>query len=210
MKLTYKKGKGDKIHISIDDEYALTVDETFFYSLSLKQGQDINCEELNKLTDLIGERRAYNLAISLLSRRDHTAKELTVKLGQKGFEQFAEKTIQKLTEQGFINDERFARCYINELINLKGYGKRRIEQELYRKGVNREIIREVIDEAEFDENKLTEIINRKYLRYLDSEKGRQKTVNALMRLGYSYSETRDAIKTVCENNDEIFLEVTDE
>ena len=33
MKVTYKKGKGDKMHVSIDGVYTFTVDETFFYSL---------------------------------------------------------------------------------------------------------------------------------------------------------------------------------
>ena len=46
MKLTYKKGKGDKIHISIDGEYALTVDEMYFASLYLKDGQEISEQEL--------------------------------------------------------------------------------------------------------------------------------------------------------------------
>ena len=35
MKVTYKKGKGDKMHVSIDGVYTFTVDETFFYSLFL-------------------------------------------------------------------------------------------------------------------------------------------------------------------------------
>ena len=45
MILTYKKGKGDKIHISIDGEYALTVEEMYFASLYLKDGQEISEEE---------------------------------------------------------------------------------------------------------------------------------------------------------------------
>lgn len=209
MKITYKKGKGDKIHISVDGEYALTVDETYFYSLNIKENQEMDSSEFNKIAEKIGERRAYNYAVSLLSRRDHTRKELRDKLALKDHGQFAENVLDKLTEQGFLSDERFARMYIRELVNLKGYGKRRIEQELFRKGVDRELVREVLSETEIPEGRLNELINKKYLRYLDTEKGRQKTVNALMRLGYSYGEIKEALREISENDDD-YYEVTDE
>ena len=64
MKLTYKKGKGDKIHISIDGEYRLTVDEMYFASLYLKDGQEISEEEYTALCETVNIRRAYNCAVS--------------------------------------------------------------------------------------------------------------------------------------------------
>lgn len=199
MKLTYKKGKGDKIHLSVDGEYALTVDEAFFYSLSLKENQEISSEELNELAGKIGERRAYNQAVALLSRRDHSEKELTFKLTQKGYGKYGENVVMKLRAQGFLDDYRFATLFVRELINLKGYGRRRIEQELMRKGVSREIITEVLSETEFSDERLNELIKKKYLRYLDTEKGVQKAVNGLLRLGYSYGEIRDALSKYTEN-----------
>ena len=82
---------------------------------------------------------------------------------------------------------------------FKKYGKRRIEQELYRKGVDRDIIREVLDETDFDEDELVTLINKKYGRYLGDEKGVAKTINGLLRMGYSYGEIRNALKTINEN-----------
>lgn len=76
MKLTYQKGKADKIHISIDGEYAFTVDEMYFSSFYLKNGQDISPEDFAKLKEAVNIRRAYNCAVGLLSRRDHSEKEL--------------------------------------------------------------------------------------------------------------------------------------
>ena len=69
-----------------------------------------------------GERRAYNYAVSLLSRRDHTVKEINDKLKQKGYGQYASAAVLKLSEQGYLSDERFARMYVRELINIKKYG----------------------------------------------------------------------------------------
>lgn len=207
MVLTYKKGKGDKIHISIDNEYFMTVDEMYFCSLYLKNGQEITREELLNLKSQIEIRRAYNYAVSLLSRRDHSEKELRTKLKAKGFSQGAEQAIEKLKLSGYVDDERFAALYVRELINLKAFGKKRIEQELYKKGISRDIIREALESTELPEDRLTDIIRRKYMRYLNDEKGVKKTVNSLLRLGYSYSEIRCALEEI---NDELDLEVPDE
>ena len=207
MKLTYKKGKGDKIHISIDGEYALTVDEMYFTSLYLKDGQEISEEEFTALSTTVNIRRAYNCAVSLLSRRDHSERELLRKLKEKGYAEGAQEAVEKLKSSGYIDDERFCRLFASELVRLKGYGKKRVEQELYRKGVSRDIIYSVLEEITFDTDTLSDIIKRKYLSKLNDEKGRQRTFNALMRLGYSYSEIREALISLDE---EITCEVYDE
>lgn len=208
MKITYKKGKGDKIHVSVDGEYAFTVDEIYFYSLNLKENAEITAEELKEITLKAGERRAYNYAVSLLSRREHTVKEITEKLKRKDYGQFTVRVTERLVSEGYLSDERFAKLYVRELINLKGYGIRRIKDELYRKGISRDIAECVLEEAEFPDNKLKDIVEKKFLRYLDTEKGVQKTINALIRLGYSYGEIKDVLREVADENE--FYEVCDE
>lgn len=52
---------------------------------------------------------------------------------------------------------------------------------------------------EFSNEDLVALIERKYMRYLSDEKGINKTINALVRLGYSYREIKDALKIVSEN-----------
>ena len=199
MKLTYKKGKQDKIHISVDGEYSFTVDETYFLSMGIWNGKEVDDDELEEIKQTVSVRRAYNYAVSLLSRRDHSERELMTKLTQKGYAEGAEEAISKLKDSGYVSDERFARLYVRELQILKKYGKRRIEQELFRKGVDREIIREVLDETEFAQDELVSLIERKYGRYLSDEKGLQKTINGLLRMGYSYGEIRDALRVINEN-----------
>jgi regulatory protein len=201
MKLTIKPGRGEKMHLHIDGEYFLTVDNGYLAELGIFNGINVDCEDIEKLRVNIGVRRAYNKAVELLSRRDHSEKELIEKLRQKGHGEFACEAVDKLSEYGYIDDRRFAFVFADELIRLKSYGKKRIEQELYRKGINRDIIGEVISECEFPAEKLTELIERKYSRYLNDEKGVNKTVNALLRLGYSYAEIRDAIKEIIDRED---------
>ena len=209
MKLTYKKGKQDKIHISVDGEYSFTVDEAYFLSMGIYNGKEVGDDELNEIKQTVSVRRAYNYAVNLLSRRDHSERELVTKLAQKGYTDGAEEAIAKLRNGGYVSDERFARLFVRELQTLKKYGKKRIEQELYRKGIDREIIREVLDETEFEQSELVSLIERKYGRYLSDEKGVAKTINGLLRMGYSYGEIRDALKEINENlqsEDEVYYE----
>lgn len=209
MKLTYKKGKQDKIHISVDGEYSFTVDEAYFLSMGIWNGKEVDSDELDEIRETVNVRRAYNYAVSLLSRRDHSEKELLNKLSVKGYKDGAEKAIEKLRSGGYVSDERFARLYVRELRTVKKYGKKRIEQELYRKGIDRDVVSMVLSETDFDEGELVTLIERKYLRYLSDEKGIQKTVNSLLRMGYSYGEIRDALRIINENaelNDEVIYE----
>ena len=85
MKLTYKKGKQDKIHISVDGEYSFTVDEAYFLSMGIYNGKEVESDELEEIKQIVSVRRAYNYAVTLLSRRDHSERELMTKLSQKGY-----------------------------------------------------------------------------------------------------------------------------
>lgn len=209
MKLNFKEGKGDKIHVLVDGEYYFTVDRNYFALMGIYQGKEVDREELALLGQQADKRRAYNCAVGYLSRRDHSARELLLKLRQKGYKESAEYAVEKLENEGYVDDERFARMYVRELINIKKYGKRRIEQELYRKGIDREIVSLIMEETEFDTDELCALINRKYYRYLSDEKGINKTVAALMRMGYSFSEIKSALCRVAED-EEYNLEVSDE
>lgn len=207
MKLNFKHGRENKIHIYVDGEYSMTVDSDFISSRGLFENMEMDETELAALEDAVSSRRAFNKAADLLSRRDHSRGELLIKLRRKGFAKGAEEALEKLEEYGYIDDERFARNYASELFRVKHFGKRRISQELYKKGISREIADAVTDELDFESGNLAELIEKKYYRCLDSEKGIKKTVNALLRMGYSYGEIKASLESFeaeLDENDEVF------
>lgn len=201
MKLTLKEGKNNKLHIMLDGNYAMTADLDFAALYGLRDGMELEGTELDALESAVNVRRAFNKASDLLSRRDHSERELLLKLRQKGFGEGAEEAIEKLKGYGYVDDFRFAKSYASELKRLKHFGKRRIELELMKKGVDCGIIAEALAETEFDENELVELINRKYYRNLNDEKGVQKTVNALVRAGYTFSQIKDALRLIEEERE---------
>ena len=197
--LTLQPGKNNKVHLLLDGEYAMTADSDFVAFSGLYDNMILDDEALADLQGKVNAHRAFNKASDLLALRDHSEKELLQKLRQKGFADGAEEATEKLKSYGYLNDSRFALRFAQELQRVKHYGKKRIEQELYRKGVSRDVVSDTLEQLSFDEDALTALIERKYLRQLDTEKGVQKTVAALQRMGYSFGELRDALRQVQED-----------
>ena len=197
--LTLQPGKNNKVHLLLDGEYAMTADSDFVAFSGLHDNMILDDEALTDLQGKVNARRAFNKASDLLALRDHSEKELLQKLRQKGFADGAEEAMEKLKSYGYLDDSRFALRFAQELQRVKHYGKKRIEQELYRKGVSRDVVSDTLEQLSFDEDALTALIERRYLRQLDTEKGVQKTVATLQRMGYSFGEIRDALQKVQED-----------
>ena len=204
MKLTVKDGKANKIHIYVDEEYRATVDSDYWYSEKYRNYKEINEEELTELLDSVSFRRAYNKGLDYLSRRPYGTKELIKKLCEKGHEkEAAQKACERLLELGLLNDEEYARILTDDLINRKNYGIKRVNQELAYRGISREIIENTVDSLDNDtENRIILVIKKKYLNKLNDEKGRRRAIDGLMRLGFSYSDIKSALKRVSEFTEE--------
>ncbi|MBQ8767511.1 MAG: regulatory protein RecX [Clostridia bacterium] len=204
MKLTVKEGKANKIHIYVDEEYRATVDSDYWYSEKYRKLKEINEDELTELLDAVSFRRAYNKALDLLSRRPYGTKELIKKLCEKGHENEAsQKASERLLELGLLNDEEYARILSNDLMERKNYSIKRVKQELSYRGIPREIIENTVDSLDNDaENRIILVIKKKYLNKLNDEKGRKRAIDGLMRLGFSYSDIKSALRKVSEFTEE--------
>ena len=206
MKLSIKEGKAKKIHIYIDEEYRATVDSDYWYSEKYRNYKEINEEELTELLNAVSFRRAYNKGLDFLSRRPYGTKELVKKLCEKGHEkEFAEKACDRLLELGLLNDEEYARILANDLLDRKNYSIKRIKQELAFRGINREVIENTVDLLDNDPvSRIIILIKKKYINKISDEKGRKRTVDALLRLGYSYSDIKSALNSVSDFEDEYY------
>ncbi len=208
MKLSVKQGKANKIHIYVDEEYRATVDSDFWYSEKYRNYKEINEEELTELLNTVSFRRAYNKGLDFLSRRPFGTKELIKKLCEKGHEkESAQKACERLLELGLLNDEEYARILANDLLERKSYSIKRIKQELAFRGIDREIVENTVDTLDNDPQKsIIILVKKKYINKLNNEKGKKRTVDALLRLGYSYSDIKNALNTISEFDGEDFYE----
>lgn len=198
MKITAKSGRKDKIHIYIDGEYLLTVDEIFWFSCGLVSGDEINEEELTAFEEAAGSRRAFNSALNSLDYRDHSEKEIRAKLLRKHDADYVDEAVEKLIELDLVNDERYAENYARELFERKKFGKMRIKSELRAKGISADIanatVEELFEEEETDNvQRIVDIIGKRYYNRMNDEVGRKKVFSALQRMGYSFSDIREAM-----------------
>jgi regulatory protein len=95
---------------------------------------------------------AYDKALGLLARREHSRRELKLKLRQKGYEgEEAGAALDRLGEQHYQDDDRFAGMLVRSRVS-QGYGPMRVRAELKSHGLSDAMIRAVMSEAEVDWN----------------------------------------------------------
>ena len=208
MKLTAKAGKGEKIHLSLDGEYIATVNADYWFTCGIKSGSEVTPQQLEELLAESARRKMMNKALDLLSMRDYSRRELSDKLVTKAWEKKEQKDMDlgslkqqasdicdRLEELGLLNEERFARSYVDELLRRKHLSKSGLKTALIQKGVQRDIIETVLEEVDIDPvEQVRELLATKFKnRDFSDEKQKTRTVNALLRLGYRYNEINAAM-----------------
>ena len=178
----------------IDGELAMKLDTEVLIAQRFDVGREITDEELRECLIASELKRCKDKAMWLISFRDHSRRELVDKLRRDYSEDCCEQTADRMVELGLIDDERFARRYSADLINLKHLSYRGVRQKLAEKGISRELIDSVTGEPEIDEEQqIRTIIDKKYSRVMNDEKGRRRAYNALMRLGFNYRDIKSVM-----------------
>ena len=181
--------------VFIDGEYAMTLDTMVLLENHIKEHSEIDDDELYILVKKSKERRANEKALTLLERRSHSKQELANKIARTMDRDSAVAAAEKMEEIGLVNDRDFAERYARELFERKKFGKIRVKQELKLKGIDKEIIEDVLLVYEdFDvEEQIKNILVSKYPLYKEDEKVKARAVAALQRRGFSFSDIRGVI-----------------
>jgi regulatory protein len=144
--------------------------------------------------------RAKNIAYRYLSYRPRSYAEVEKKLRDKGFGDVAVRTaLSNLIRLGYIDDEKFADQWAQSRVRLRGLGRRRIEQELRDKGVDRETVRRALADvltADLEIETARKAAERKLttMKTLDRETRRRRIAGFLERRGFSYEVIRNILK----------------
>jgi regulatory protein len=142
------------------------------------------------------EPTAYQRALGLLVRREHSRKELGRKLVAKGVErEDLDLALDKLRRQDFQNDARFASALARSR-SSSGYGPARIRAELATHGLAREDIAAAIDACERDwDASARDIVARRYAsKDLNDPNLRRKAVDFLLRRGFEQKSAFMAVR----------------
>lgn len=188
----------------LDGELAASIDTETLLRSGYRLGDEIDDAQLFDLMQASNARRANEKALFLLAHRSHSKHELAEKLKRTVGEEAAQAAADHMEELGLINDETYARDYAADLFRRKGFAPQRIRQEMLQKGIDRERIEIIIEELAPDpEERLQELVERKYVTSLRDEKGIRRTIAALQRYGYPYGMIRRVLSQwKPENEDE--------
>lgn len=183
----------------IDGEFALKIDSETIISSRFSVGSEIDDEQLKSLIDLSNEKRAKERALWLISYRDHSKKELENKVRKDADEESAKKAVERLEGLGLVDDEKFARRFADELINVKHLSVKGTKYKLIEKGIDQELAEQILEEFDPDPREHIRIIlEKKYYKSLSDEKGKRRAVAALSRMGYDWSDINSVISEYTE------------
>lgn len=140
-------------------------------------------------------------ALRILERRDVSRKELIRKLTDKGVpSEEASECASWLERLGVINDQRYAGMVVRHYM-AKGYGKARIQNELYRHGLDKELWEEALEEYREPEETIDRLLCSKLKSTSPDRAELKKATDALLRRGFSWREISAAKERVLGHND---------
>ena len=159
----------------------------------------------------VGILHAYDRALNMLAARGRASAELRRLLIRKGEPADAvDVAIERLVSAGFLDDAAFARSFARSKGVAGGLSRRRLEQELGRRGVNREMgseaIETVFSEEGVDESAAIEKVARKKLRSLttlDAPTRRRRLYSFLARRGYDSDDIGRVLRQLLDSSDEV-------
>lgn len=192
--LKRQKKNQERVSVYLDDEFAfgLPLDA----AIALKVGQTLSEGEIEALQDRDRFARLRDQATRYLSYRPRSAAEVRRHLLRKGHEEaLVERVIAYLSERALLDDEAFARYWVEQRETFKPRSRLALRQELYARGVDAAAIDAAIDEV--DEagaaRRAAEKLAWKW-QGLDYDALRAKLGGYLQRRGFGY----DIIKLIVE------------
>lgn len=208
--LTAQQKDKNRVNVMVDGVYRFSLDIFQVGELGIKVGKEYSEEELQALEVESSFGKVYARALEYCMMRPHSAKEVRDYLYRKTRErrtktgemrpgvsaEVTTRVFDRLVEKGYVNDESFARYWVENRSQTKGVSRRKLQLELRAKGVEGGVIdRQLAESLRSDDDEIQKVIAKKQRLYPD----RQKFMQYLMRQGFSY----DSITRAFSHDDEL-------
>lgn len=208
----------------LEDASIVRIGEGDVVSLGLYAGKELTDAEGEALATAGEQSRLMERAVGLLSLRPMSRRELLDKLcapprqkrekypydklddgpdrsllqrQKEALRERAEGVADRLTELGLLNDEEYARTVVRHYA-AKGYGPRKIRDELYRRGVPREFWEDAMEEREPDDSQIEKLARQKLRGAEPTRENLKKVSDYLARRGYGWDEISGALERLRE------------
>lgn len=195
-----QKNNKKRYNLYLDGQFkcALALDSIAIFRI--KVGQTLSEEELQNILDTTETQIAFDKCLNLLSKSMKTKQQIKEYLQQKGFGVRAvENVLQKLENYGYVDDVNYAKVFVAQ--NKKTKGVYRIKQELFLKGIPKQIIEEALLDLDTDETLESAIVvAKKFLKDKPiDQKELQRLNRHLLSRGFDF-ETVSRVISVLKND----------
>lgn len=200
-----------RYNIYLDGEFAFGADEDLMVDWRLVPGKVLNTSDVERLLFEAEVGKLMERMYRLFNLRQRSGKEvrdylrnLSFKRKVLGQEEISEAAIEllinKLKQKGLLSDEQFAKAWVQSRRKTKKKGKIALKAELYQKGINQDLIEEVLEEESTPESEKQlaqqALVKKiKTWRNLPLLEFRKKSYEFLLRRGFEYEVVREVIET---------------
>lgn len=190
--------RGGGIAVHLDGAYACTVSEALLARRRLFKGLELAEAEAQALRAEASAERIMDDAHRLLGHRQRSTAELRQRLLDKGHtEQAVAGALARLTADGLLDDEAFARAFVHDKRAAGGWGRGRLERELRRLGVPAAAVEAALggDEGAGDEVARALVVLRRRPRPAPPyEADKRRAFAALQRRGFTSEVAYAAVR----------------
>ena len=208
----------NRVNVYVDGKYSFSLDIAQLVDFKIKVGQEISESDLKDFKQASEFGKLYQRTLEWVLTRPHSIRETKDYLRRKisssnrggktrpsGPERprdsdddfpfdrssFADTIVERLINKGYLDDLKFAEYYVENRFVKKGISKKRLQMELMKKGVSREIIEQVLEvSSRNDEEEIMKMIAKKRNKYDD-----EKLIQYLCRQGFHFETVRNLVQT---------------
>ncbi len=185
--------KKDRFLVKLEDGSILRVTEEELLRFGLRPGLELDVEDLEALRASAGVSGAKAQAASIIGSRALSKRELTRRLVKKGSEEAdAKAAADWLEDIGAVDDAAYAASLARHY-GGRGYGPARVREELRRRGVDRSLWDQALEELPEAAETLDRLIQKKCGGDLADPREKKRVSQALMRRGFDWSDVRAAM-----------------
>jgi regulatory protein len=184
--IEWQQKNKERVNIFLDGEYAFSL--AALSAQRLKKGQQLSAEEIAGLQQQDQNDKAFEQAIRFLGFRPRSKKEIELYLQKKGVPvELAQATIEHLQASGYVNDDEFARFWVENRQQFRPRGSLGLRYELRQKGVAENIIRDALQEIN-EEELAWQTVESHLRQWQNLKRGElyQKMAAYLSRRGFNY------------------------
>ena len=191
-----QKRSPNRVNIYLDGEYAFGLAR--IVAAWLRVGQELDEKKIEQLQAEEARERALQQAMLFLSYRARSESEIRQNLRKHEIpEPVIEQTVERLRQDGFANDNQFARAWVENRSAFRPRSRRMLAMELRQKGLDDESVKSAVEHVD-DEALAYEAAQKRVARYKDLEWNdfRKKLTDFLARRGFSYSVTSTVVTRI--------------